>query len=127
MRIEPEKRLIKHDKNPDVLKISKGVTIESGGLTLGTSGSAVTATYLGSETKDFGSLADAAEVSEDVTVTGAALGDFAIASMGVDIVDLNVTAAVTAANTATVRLENQTGGAVDLASTTLRVLVFSVQ
>lgn len=38
MRIEPEKRLIKYDKNPDVLNISKAVTIESGNLTL-TSGS----------------------------------------------------------------------------------------
>ena len=79
---------------------------------------------IGTETKDFGNLTDGSEVREDVTVTGAALGDFAIASLGVDTVDLNVTCTVTAANTATVVIENQTGGAVDLASTALSVKVF---
>jgi len=78
---------------------------------------------VGSETKDFGEIADGADLSEDVTVTGAALGDFAIASIGVDSVDLIITATVTAANVATVNVENQSGGAVDLASTTLRVKV----
>lgn len=34
MRIDVEKRLIKYDKDPDVLKISKGTTIEAGGLTV---------------------------------------------------------------------------------------------
>ena len=83
---------------------------------------------VGSETKDFGEIADGADLSEDVTVTGAALGDFAIASIGVDSVDLIITATVTAANVATVNVENQSGGAIDLASTTLRakVLPFAV-
>ena len=83
-------------------------------------------TYTGSETKDFSSLSNDAEVREDVDVVGASLGDFAIASLGVDTADLNVTCTVTAADTATVVLENQTGGAVDLASTTLSVLVINV-
>jgi len=78
---------------------------------------------VGSETKDFGSIADGADLSEDVAVVGAALGDFAIASIGVDSVDLIITATVTAANVATVNVENQSGGSVDLASTTLRVKV----
>lgn len=42
MRIEPEKRLIKHDKDPDVLKISKATTIEAGGLTVSAGGAAIT-------------------------------------------------------------------------------------
>lgn len=78
----------------------------------------------GSETKDWASIADAAGASEDVTVYGAALGDFCLASMSVDIVDITVTCNVTAANVATVRLQNETTGAVDLASGTLRVQVF---
>lgn len=77
----------------------------------------------GSETKDFASIADAAGASEDVTVQGAALGDFCMASLAVDVVDITVTCNVTAANVATVRLQNETTGAVDLASTTLRATV----
>ena len=76
-----------------------------------------------SETKDFGSIGDGNELVEDLTVTGAALGDFAMASLAVDTVDLTLTATVTAANTVTVVLGNFTGGAIDLASTTLTVRV----
>ena len=78
---------------------------------------------VGSETKDFGEIADGADLSEDIVVTGAAMGDFATVSIGVDIVDLIVTAQVTATNTVTVNLENQSGGAIDLASTTLAAMV----
>jgi hypothetical protein len=78
----------------------------------------------GSETKDWGSLVDGAGASEDVSVEGAALGDFCIASMSVDVVDIVVTCNVTAAGVATVRLQNETTGTVDLASGTLRVIVF---
>jgi|TARA_R110000751_G_scaffold163272_2_gene269586 hypothetical protein len=75
----------------------------------------------GSETKDWGSIADGDELSEDVTVTGAALGDFAVASMSIDVTDLIITASVTAANVVTVMLSNNTGGAIDLGSGTLFV------
>lgn len=77
----------------------------------------------GSKTHDFGNLVDGAGESTDVTVTGAALGDYAMVSLGVDSVDLLVTANVTATDTVTVRVQNETTGAVDLASTTVRVLV----
>lgn len=77
----------------------------------------------GSATWDAGSIADGDMVSTDITVTGAAVGDFVMASMGVDVVDLGVSAQVTATNTVTVTLLNNTGGAVDLASTTVRVRV----
>ena len=72
-----------------------------------------------SETKDWGNIADGDEEAEEVTVTGAALGDFAVASMSIDITDLVLTAAVTAANTVTVSLSNDTGGAINLGSGTL--------
>lgn len=81
-----------------------------------------------SETKDWGSLVDAAGASEDVTVgPSVALGDFCVASMSVDIVDLTMTCNITAANVATVRLQNESTATVDLASGTLRVMVFRTQ
>jgi hypothetical protein len=77
----------------------------------------------GSETKDWGSIADGDEAAEEVTVTGAALGDFAVASMSIDVTDLIITASVTAADTVTVMLSNNTGGSIDLGSGTLYVRV----
>ena len=64
--------------------------------------------------------------SADVTVTGAALGNMVLVSLGVDTVDAVVAAAVTAANTVTVTLLNNTAGAVDLASTTVRIMVLQL-
>ena len=61
--------------------------------------------------------------SADVTVPGAALGDFVLVSLGVDTVDAVVRGAVTAANVVTVTLLNNTAGAVNLASTTVRIAV----
>lgn len=62
--------------------------------------------------------------SADVTVTGVAFGDVVIGvSLGVDTVDTAVIGAVTAANTVTVTVLNNTAGAVNLASTTVRIVV----
>jgi len=77
----------------------------------------------GSDTWDPGSLIDGAQESKDFTVTGAALGDFAIAGAGIDVVDIGVSAVVTIANKVTVTLINETGGTVDLATSTWNVLV----
>jgi len=78
----------------------------------------------GSKTHDFASVADGAKASTTVTVTGAALGDFVIGvSVGVSAAGALLTGYVSAPDTVTVDLHNETGGAVDLASTTLRVLV----
>jgi hypothetical protein len=84
---------------------------------------AVSRPLSGSETDDPGNLADAAGESEDVTVYGAALGDFCIASFSLDVTDVVMTCNVTAANVATVRYQNETTGAVNLAEGTLRVQV----
>lgn len=78
----------------------------------------------GSKTMDWGSVADAATLSTTVTVTGAALGDMCLASMSLDVQELAMSCAISAANTAEVSLVNDTGSAVDLASGTLAVLVF---
>lgn len=76
-----------------------------------------------SATWDPASIADGNEVATEVTVPGAALGDFAFASFSLDVADLQLSADVTAANTVTAVLANNTGGNVDLSSGTLRVKV----
>ena len=75
------------------------------------------------KTWDAGSIADGNEEALEVTVPGASLGDFVLSSFSVDVADLMLTAAVTAANTVTAVLANNTGGGIDLASGTLRVRV----
>ena len=77
-----------------------------------------------SATYDAGSLVDAAGVTTTVTVPGAVLGDACLPSLGVDAAGIVVTCYISAANTASVRLQNESGGTLDLASTTLRVFVF---
>jgi hypothetical protein len=76
-----------------------------------------------SATWDPASIADGNEVAVEVTVPDAKLGDFALASFSLDVADLMLTAAVTAADTVTAVLANNTGGAVNLGSGTLRVKV----
>jgi len=77
-----------------------------------------------SDTWDPGSIADGDEEAHDVTCDDAELGDFAVASFSLDVSDLQLSADVTAANTVTCVLSNSTGGAVDLASGTVRVRVW---
>lgn len=79
----------------------------------------------GSATWDAASIADGDMESKDITVTGAALGDFVMVSLSIDNVDLTLSGTVTAANTVTATLANNTGGAVDLASCTVRAVVLS--
>tara|TARA_R110002096_G_scaffold433364_1_gene651918 strand:- start:973 stop:1287 length:315 start_codon:yes stop_codon:yes gene_type:complete len=81
----------------------------------------------GSKTWDAGSIADGNEEALEITVTGAALGDFVMSSLGVDVTDLILRGAVTATDTVTLILANNTGGALDLASTTANCLVIPKQ
>lgn len=80
-------------------------------------------TLFGSATFDPASLVDGAGLTTTVTVTGAALGDFVEVSFGLNLNGIIVTAWVSAANTVSVRFQNETGGTLDLASSTLRVRV----
>lgn len=78
------------------------------------------------ETVDFANAATGSGTfaSVDVTVPNVALGDIVIGvSMGVDTVDGAVVGAVTAANTVTLTLLNNSAGAIDLASTTCKFIV----
>ena len=79
----------------------------------------------GSETWDPGNVVDGEMVSNDVTVTGAVLGDYAIASFSLDVADLVLDAQVTATDTVTVTLTNDgIGAGVDLSEGTLYFRVF---
>ena len=77
----------------------------------------------GSVAWDAGNLADGAKEAKEVTCTGAALGDFVLVSLSIDVADLSLSAAVTAADTVTCVLSNNTGGAINLAAATAYVLV----
>lgn len=75
-------------------------------------------------TINFGSVADGDEEVDTIAVPGVALGDVVIGvSASIDVADLNLTAAVTAANEVTVQVNNNTGGAIDLASAVFKVVV----
>jgi hypothetical protein len=65
-------------------------------------------------------IASAAVSSGDITVTGAALGDFVLFASEYDSADLTISGQVTAANTVTISLSNLTGGAVTQYATTAR-------
>jgi hypothetical protein len=78
----------------------------------------------GTATYDPGSLADGAGVTTTVTVTGAALGDYVEGlSFSLDLQGITLTGYVSAADTVAVRFQNETTGALDLASGTLRAKV----
>lgn len=80
----------------------------------------------GSATYDPPSLADGAGTTTTVTATGAAVGDFAKASFSLDLQGIIVAAWVSSANIVSVRFQNESGGALDLGSGTLRVRVEKV-
>tara|TARA_Y100000817_G_C16648242_1_gene451568 strand:+ start:113 stop:427 length:315 start_codon:yes stop_codon:yes gene_type:complete len=77
----------------------------------------------GSITWDAASIDDGNEEAKELTVDGAELGDFVLSSLSADIEDLVLDAQVTAADTVTAILANNTGGAVNLGSCTLNVLI----
>lgn len=115
------------------LNIMDGVTATTAEINTGCDGILAAAAEIntvcdgvltGSGTVDVASIAADANGTLTITVTGAALGDFAIFSAGVDLAGLIATCYVSAADTVTVNLENQTAGAIDLASTTWKAKVF---
>ncbi len=78
----------------------------------------------GSATWDPAELADGAgETSASITVTGAAVGDFALVSAPYDLQGILATAYVDATNSVKVRLQNETTGTINLGSGTWRVRV----
>lgn len=76
-----------------------------------------------SATYDAASLADGVGETTTVTIPGAVLGDACVASLGVSAAGITITCYISAANTASVRLQNESAGTLDLASTTLRIFI----
>ncbi len=83
-------------------------------------------TFRSSITYDPGSILDGNFDKKAITMTGVALGDIVQASFDVDLVDLQLTAQVVAANEVEAVISNSTNGTVDLASGTLRIVVTSL-
>ena len=75
-------------------------------------------------TLDAGSLGDGAGESDTIAVPGVALGDMVLGfSTGVDRAGITITGYVSASDTVTLRVQNESGGTVDLASTTVKLVV----
>jgi hypothetical protein len=81
-------------------------------------------TWVVTATLDAGSLVDAAGETDTVAVPGVALGDMVLGcSFAVDEAGLTVTGYVSAAGVVSLRVQNESGGTVDLASTKIRIVV----
>jgi len=82
--------------------------------------------WLVKETVNFANAATGSGTfaSVDITVPNVAMGDVVFGiSAGVDTIDAVIGGAVTAANIVTLTLLNNSAGAIDLASTTLKFVV----
>ena len=69
-----------------------------------------------SVTYDPPSLADGAGVTQSMTVTGAEIGGFVEISFSQNLSGITLTAWVSAANTVSVRFQNESGGVLDIPS-----------
>lgn len=78
----------------------------------------------GTQTIDPASLLDGAGATVTIAVAGCAFGDYVVVSAPYDLQGISVTAYVSAANTVSVRIQNESGGTIDLASGVWRALVF---
>lgn len=73
----------------------------------------------GTATYDAGSLTTLTGETTNITVTGAAVGDFVMVAHGIDQAGIYITGYVSATNTVTVRVQNGTSGTVNLLSATI--------
>ena len=79
----------------------------------------------GSTTWNPASLADGAgETSASIAVSGAVLGDFVVVSAPYDLQGITCNGYVDVAGSVKIRIQNETGGVIDLASGTWKVKVF---
>ncbi len=81
-------------------------------------------TWSVSATLDASSLADGVGETNTIAVPGVALGDIVLnVSLKVDVSGISITPYVSAANVVSIRFQNESGGTLDLASTTVRCIV----
>ena len=99
---------------------TKGSNVNGG---FGAGGIYAKAVLNGSATIDPISLVDGAGETITIAVTGAALGDYAMFSPGVDLQGITVTAYVSVADVVSCRLQNETTGTIDLATSTWKAKV----
>lgn len=105
--------------------------LRMGNNTITTSGSKLIAPeYMGQGREIYGSgtvdpvnLADGAGATYTLNITGANLGDSVDFAAPYDLQGITVTAYVSIVNTVAIRVQNETGGAIDLASGTWKVKV----
>ena len=70
------------------------------------------------------SLNDGAGETNTIAVPGVALGDIVMnVSLGVDVSGISITPYVSAAGVVSIRFQNESGGTLDLASTTVKCIV----
>jgi hypothetical protein len=121
--VDSEVRLGQNSTDYFFIRSGGGVEIGSSLKVDTTNGAAITKTLSATTTWDPASLASgASEVKAGVTLTGCAVGDVVTAALStITASTWAVQACVTGANTVDVRITNNTGGTVDLASGTLRI------
>ena len=122
-------KVVQEDLNVGITTVT--VTNPTGGSLTGTQigiHSVAVGQVAWTETWDPGSIAAAGYEAEDVTVPGAAVGDFVIAPLTTLLTnDMMLTAHVSAADTVKVILFNPTAGAIDIGEGTLAVIVFKAR
>lgn len=70
-----------------------------------------------------GGIANGASANKTITVSGAALGNYTQASLGIDLLGCELAAYVQSANTVEAVINNNTGATVTFTATTLKVRV----
>jgi len=81
-------------------------------------------TWSVSATLNASSLTDGTGETNTIAVPGVALGDIVLnISMGVDVSGISITPYVSAADVVSIRFQNESGGMLDLASTTVKCVV----
>jgi hypothetical protein len=75
-------------------------------------------------TLDASSLGDGVGETNTIAVPGVRLGDIVMnVSLGVDVSGISITPYVSASNVVSIRFQNESGGTLDLASTTVKCIV----
>lgn len=95
-----------------------------GGVRIGSGGARVLRVLTGTGTWNPPDLATGAQATNTITVTGAAVGDPVFVGFGANLNAMRLTGYVSAANSVTAVLKNDTGGNLNLGSATLRAVVF---
>lgn len=102
------------------IRTGLGIVQIGGTLRFGSAGALITGHRSGTVVWNPGSLADGTQTTQPVTVTGAALGDTVAVGVNTDLLGLQLSGYVSAADTVTLLLRNNTGGPVDLPNATWR-------